>query len=462
MQQLLTKIGSALASVLIGATFTFAQQAGPPDRSQTSPNQTRQQAVSALPANTGATTPYSSNAPGLAQPAYLTPISGLQGVLAETVDGVTLAAQSIDDRFNPASSVKLATALVALQTFGPGHRFLTSIWASGQIDKSTGTLNGDLIVTGRDPSLHYEHAVMLARELNELGVRSVTGNLIVAPGFTMNFDWSPKHSGEEFRETLDAARRSGAATRAWLDERTLVGDRESLRSVPSVVISGEVIVGSAPTGSVPLLTHKSSKLVDVLKVLLCYSNNFMAERIGENLGGPQTISARVADTLKISPAEIFLSSTSGLGVNRVTPRAMMKILRALSAELQKNKLVLSDILPVAGIDPGTLEERYTDQVSRGSVIAKTGTLVRTDGGASSLVGEMKTKSGRVVLFVILNQRGSVVRFRQNQDQIVTAIQNTLGGPAPFEYVPVKLPTRLADSDYETAKTRGEYEPRNQQ
>jgi D-alanyl-D-alanine carboxypeptidase/D-alanyl-D-alanine-endopeptidase (penicillin-binding protein 4) len=239
-----------------------------------------------------------------------------------------------------------------------------------------------------------------------------------------------------------------------------VGDNESLRSVPSLVISGEVIVGSSPTGAVPLVTHKSSMLVDVLKVMLCYSNNFMAERIGENLGGPQTISARVADKLKINPAEIFLSSTSGLGVNRVTPRAMMKILRALSAELQKNKLVLSDILPVAGIDPGTLEERYTDLISRGSVVAKTGTLVRTDGGASSLVGQMKTKSGRVVLFVILNQRGSVVRFRHNQDQIVTAIQNTLGGPAPFDYRPVRLAMRLADSDYEAAKTRGEYEPKN--
>ena len=462
MNQLFTKIGSALASVLIGATFTFAQQASQTPGSQSAPNQTRQQAVSPLSGVSGAATTNSPSTPGLAQPAYLTPISGLQGVLAETLDGATLAAQSVDDRFNPASSVKLATALVALQNFGPEHRFVTSLWAGGKIDKTTGTLAGDLIVTGRDPSFHYEHAIMLARELNQLGVSNVTGNLIVAPGFTMNFDWSAKHSGEQFRETLDAARRSASATRAWLDERTLVGDNESLRSVPSLVISGEVIVGSAPTEAVPLLTHKSSKLVDVLKVLLCYSNNFMAERIGETLGGPQTVSARLADNLKINPDEVVLSSTSGLGVNRVTPRAMMKILRALNAELQKNKLALSDILPVAGIDPGTLEERYTDQAARGSVIAKTGTLVRTDGGASSLVGQMKTKSGRVVLFVILNQRGNVQRFRQNQDQIVTAIQNTLGGPAPFDYRPVRLAMRLADSDYETAKARGEYEPKNQQ
>ena len=399
-------------------------------------------------------------AQALAQPAYLTPIAGYQGVLAETLDGATIAAQAADDRFNPASSVKLATTLVALQTLGPDHKFVTGVWAAGPIDKTTGTLTGDLVLTGRDPSFHFEHAVMLARQLNALGIRTVTGNIIVTPSFTMNFDWSARHSGEMFRDTLDAARRSAAATRAWLDERTLVGDNNSLSSVPSVVVNGEVQVGTAPPGAVPILTYKSSKLVDVLKAMLCFSNNFMAERIGEGLGGPQAISALLTKKLDLNPDDLSLSSTSGLGVNRVTPRAMMKILRTLRDELAKNKLSLSDILPVAGIDPGTLEDRYTDPQERGSVIAKTGTLVRTDGGASSLVGQMETRSGRIVLFVIMNQRGNVGRFRQNQDSIVAAIQNSLGGPAPFDYQPVKLSMRLANFDYQAAKARGEVEPRD--
>lgn len=405
-----------------------------------------------------ATVPVASG-PAPTRPEYLTSVSGMQGVLAETLDGTAIAAQSVDERFNPASTVKLATALVALQRLGPEHRFITTMWAVGKVDQTTGTLNGDLVLTGRDPSFHYEHAVMVARQLNNAGIRKVTGNLIVAPGFTMNFDWASRHSGEELIETLDSSRRSAAAIRSWLDERLLIGDRESLSSVPSVVIAGEVQLGSAPPEATALFSHASSQLVDILKVLLCYSNNFMAERIGETVGGPPEISARIAEQLKISPDEIMLSSASGLGVNRVTPRAMMKILRALNEELQKHRLSLSAILPVAGIDPGTLEDRYTDPAARGSVVAKTGTLVRTDGGASSLVGEMKTRSGRVVLFVILNQRGNVLRFRQNQDQIVNSIQNTMGGPAPFDYRAVRLTMRLADHD-QAAKARGEFEPRN--
>jgi serine-type D-Ala-D-Ala carboxypeptidase/endopeptidase (penicillin-binding protein 4) len=448
-----------LSFLLLAGTVATgaAQQTAPVAPNQ--PQATRPREVSTGQSTSSTTRGTDSQA--VVYPAYLTPVAGYQGVLAETIDGATIASQAVEEKFNPASSVKLATAFAAMQAFGPEHRFVTAVWRTGTIDPATGTVSGDLIITGRDPSFHYEHAVMLARRLNDLGIRAVTGNLIIAPGFTMNFSWNAKKSGEDFRDTLDAARRSGAATRAWLDERQLVSDNASLSSVPSVVISGEVIVDAAPPGAVPLLMHKSSKLVDVLKVLLCYSNNFMAERIGDTLGGPQGVTTAVTNSLNINPDEVSLSSTSGLGINRVTPRAMMKILRGLRAELAKSKLTLSDILPVAGVDPGTLEQRYTDPLERGSVVAKTGTLVYTDGGASSLVGQMRTKTGRVVLFVIMNQHGSVIRFRENQDRIVAAIQNSLGGPAPFDYFPVRLSMRLADSKSEAAKNAAEFEPKNQ-
>ena len=123
-------------------------------------------------------------------PAESQVLYGLQGVLVETLDGKTVAVQSADENFNPASAIKLATALVALKTFGPQHRFTTGIWITGTLDKATGSLNGNLYISGRDPSFHHEHAVMIARQLNALGIRTVTGNLIVAPGFTMNFNWS--------------------------------------------------------------------------------------------------------------------------------------------------------------------------------------------------------------------------------------------------------------------------------
>ncbi len=374
------------------------------------------------------------------------PVYGFQGVLIETLDGKTVSEQAVDQLFNPASSIKLATALVALRNFGPSHRFTTGFWTDGSLDKASGQLMGNLYVTGRDPSFHHEHAVMIARQLNSMGIRIVTGNLVVAPGFTMNFNWSARGSGESLYDTLDATRRSSEATRAWTYERTALGDLSSLQTVPSLTVMGEVSVGPAASGAWLLLTHKSSKLTDVLKVLLCYSNNFMAERIGDSLGGREAVMRQLVTTLGIPPEEIQFATLSGLGINRVTPRAMMKIFRGLRNELQKNRLSPSDIMPVAGIDPGTLEDRFTGPAWQGSVIAKTGTLVRTDGGASSLVGQMRTRNGDTLLFVIMNQRGNVLRFRSNQDYLVMLVQNSRGGPKAFNYKPLALTMKLADTE----------------
>ncbi len=393
-----------------------------------------------------------------ASPAETTrPLYGLQGVLIETLDGKVVSSQSENEQFNPASNMKLATALVALRTFGPEHRFATGVWTDGVLDKTTGVLNGNLYISGRDPSFHYEHGVLLARELNKLGIKQVTGDLVVAPGFTMNFSASAARSGERLYDTLDSTLRYAAAVQAWNYERTLLNDRASLETVPSVAVMGEVLVAPVVPSAKLLLTQRSSKLVDILKVLLCYSNNFMAERIGEALGGPESVRQQLTADLGLSPEELKIASLSGLGVNRVSPRVMMKIYRALRAELQKHGLTPAAIMPVAGVDPGTLEDRFTGLAWRGSVIAKTGTLLRTDGGASSLVGQMKAANGEVLLFVIMNQRGSVSRFRENQDYLVMLVQNTRGGPKAFEYKPLMLTMQLSHTE-STVGAGEEYEP----
>lgn len=429
-------------------------------------------ALAAQTTQTGQTTPDLTRPTVLSRPvapsadiaspsleASAIPAAGMTGILVETLEGQTVMEQLGNIAFNPASAVKLATALAALRTFGPEHRFTTAVWTTGTLDKMTGTIHGDLIISGRDPSFHYEHGVMLARELNRMGIRTVTGDLIVAPRFTMNFSLSAQRSGDALYDTLDATRRPAAASRAWTDERLALRDTASLQTIASVAVMGAVYVDSVPKGARPLMTHSSSKLVDVLKVLLCYSNNFMAERIGDTLGGPEGVRRVAIRDAGVSPADISLATTSGLGVNRVTPRAMMKIFRALRTELAKTELTPSDIMPVAGIDPGTLQKRYTTSPSRGSVIAKTGTLIRTDGGVSALVGQMKTARGETLLFVIFNQRGSFLRFRESQDLLVTQLQYQRGGPAAFSYRPQTLSMRLADTEQSAITALSdEYEP----
>ncbi len=176
-----------------------------------------------LPSPSPSPSPSPAEATETARPLY-----GYQGVLVETLDGKIVSNQAENDQFNPASTLKLATALIALQTFGPSHRFATGVWTDGTLDKNTGVLTGNLYISGRDPSFHYEHAILLARELNSLGIKEVSGDLIVAPGFTMNFSPTASRSGSQLYDTLDstlALRRSRA--RVELRTNAVERSRES-------------------------------------------------------------------------------------------------------------------------------------------------------------------------------------------------------------------------------------------
>lgn len=374
----------------------------------------------------------------LLPPITFAPTIARQGVIVENEMGNVVMEQAPGQTFNPASTIKLATALLALRNFGASHRFATAMWTTGSFDAATRTVTGDLVITGRDPSFHDEHAVEIARELNRLGISTVTGDLIVASTFTMNYSSSALRSGERFYDVLDATRRPAAAQRAWTNARITINDRTALTTNPSVAVMGAVYVASAPANARILTTHRSSELVDILKTLLCYSNNFMAERIGDSFGGVAGLERYLVSELGLPAAEVRLASTSGLGVNRMTPRGMMRVYRALVAELRKQKLQTSDILPVAGIDPGTLQKRYATKLGRGSIIGKTGTLGRTDGGTSALAGEALTAQGDKLYFVIFNRGGNVYRSRTVQDEIVLSLQQQRGGPAPVYYTPRTL------------------------
>jgi serine-type D-Ala-D-Ala carboxypeptidase/endopeptidase (penicillin-binding protein 4) len=100
-----------------------------------------------------------------------------------------------------ASLTKTATSLAALTTWGLDKRFDTVIGRNGEI--SDGVLNGDLVIQGGgDPLFVWEDAIALAQSLNQLGIRKVTGNLIVLGKFHMNYKSDPQKAGELLKQAL--------------------------------------------------------------------------------------------------------------------------------------------------------------------------------------------------------------------------------------------------------------------
>src|SRR3979411_479999 len=114
-----------VALMLLGGAFAFGQQVPPSTPAQSAPNQIPAAApATGLSNRSGVSLPANNR---LAQPAFLTPIYGLQGVLAETVDGTTVAAQSVDEKFNPASAINCAATLVAVRPVGPPSLVIISV-----------------------------------------------------------------------------------------------------------------------------------------------------------------------------------------------------------------------------------------------------------------------------------------------------------------------------------------------
>lgn len=371
-----------------------------------------------------------------------TAIPGYSGVLVETIDGNLVVESSSDLAFNPASNVKIATSYAVLKAFGASYRFATSVWTDGSYDESTATLHGNLYVSGRDPVFGFEHAVALANELNRMGIRNVQGDLVVTDNFAMNYNGSSVRSSQTLFASLDAAKRSAAANRSWSNYRVFSGKLKQMNEMPSVVFTGSVYVQPMPSNAKMLFSHESAQLRDIVKAMMCYSNNFLAERLGDMLGGPYGVSRYVQQNVGLGVAEFSIQTSSGLGINRVTPAAMMKLLRTFRADLSRSRMSFADIMPVAGIDKGTLENRFDTDFSVGSVIGKTGTLGSTDGGVSALAGELNTRNGKL-LFVIFNQRGSVSRFRSFQNSYISTIQGQFGGAAPISYTARSLDVQLA-------------------
>ncbi|HEX8370840.1 MAG TPA: D-alanyl-D-alanine carboxypeptidase [Pyrinomonadaceae bacterium] len=392
---------------------------------------------------TGSSTPVTTN-PDISNPLDSDiNIPGYTGILVEDDKGKIVKESYSDYTFNPASNVKVATSYAVLKTFGPDYRFPTNVYYDGIIDKTTATLNGNLYISGRDPMFNHEHGVAIADALNRLGVRSVTGDLVVTDKFIMGFTESTQRSGQSLLASLDAGKRSANATRAWLDFLVSSGKGNQTAYVPSLSVAGTLYVDIIPNTAKLLFSHESAPLREIVKVTNCYSNNFLAERLGDMLGGAYAVARVVQMNANVAPQEFSLATSSGLGINRVTPKAMMKLLKALRVELARYKMTFADIMPIAGVDPGTLQNRFKNGFSLGSVVGKTGTLGNTDGGVSALCGEMQTRNGGKMLFVIFNQRGTPGRFRPFQDSYVTMIQNEFGGAMPLGYTSSALALRMA-------------------
>jgi D-alanyl-D-alanine carboxypeptidase/D-alanyl-D-alanine-endopeptidase (penicillin-binding protein 4) len=360
-----------------------------------------------------------------------------QGVYVEAVNGKVLLAQAAAQPVHPASVSKVPTTLALLRKLGPGHRFVTTFSTSGRV--ADGVLMGDLLVEGGgDPSLVDEDALLVADRLLELGIKRVAGDLRLRG--TLTFDWQSDEDGARLRRALSGSISPGAlATVRAFELENQNGSAPSpdslkpqgIRFEPAATQPVEAAAtrpdpdiakpgATGPLEERPLVIHRSQPLLALAKSLNDYSNNIF-KPLADEAGGAASVESVARSAVPAAMRnEITLGDGAGTDpMNRLSPRVAVNLLRALDKELQSSGHALFDILPVAGIDDGTLRHRLDGPEEVGRVVGKTGTY--GDYGASALVGAISTTDQGTVYFAILNHGVPVPEARRRQDRFVRSL-----------------------------------------
>ncbi len=351
-----------------------------------------------------------------------------QGVYVEAANGTVLLAQAAAKAVHPASVSKVPTTLALLRKLGPDHRFTTTFTARGRL--LDGTLYGELIVaTDGDPSLVDEDALLVARGLRESGILRIAGGLrLQGPLF---FDWK-NDDGTLLRRALSGLTPPAAleAVRALNNNTNNNPGATAAPEMPAGI--GFVTATAWPPESVagarilefrgdrPLIILRSQPLLPLVKSLNDYSNNIFTP-FAAAAGGAAAVAAVARSVVpEEMRGEIILGDGAGTDpTNRLSPRVAVRLLRALERELAMTGHALFDILPVAGVDDGTLRERLNGPTEAGHVLGKTGTF--GDYGASALIGAIATSDRGTVYFAILNHDVPVPEARRRQDRFVRAL-----------------------------------------
>lgn len=388
-------------------------------------------------------------------------------VVIDLERGTTIADHNAERFLLPASTVKLATALVALDVLGPDHRYRTELRTNGTVD--AGLLRGDLILRGGgDPLLDIADLITLAKSLKNRGVREITGRFLIddtlLPRFTeiassqpleasynpsigalslafnrVHLSWENKDEPvvatvpvldeawfeHAARDTLPP---SGIQLKQSEQGRILwqLADRGSRRSKRSLPVkdpglhAGRVFADMAAMHGIDLpspvraalpseyrviAVHESRPLRDLVRDMLRYSNNLMAELIGLSVARqttPELESLEAsADILvghlerllpKVDWSKTVLDNHSGLNSQaRLTPAQLTAILRL---GWEKDSLV--DLLPISGWS-GTLARRFTGQDEALRIWAKTGSINYAD----TLAGFLLSPSHGPAVFAIM-------------------------------------------------------------
>lgn len=299
----------------------------------------------------------------------------------------------------PASTMKLLTAITALDKLGGSYQFKTSLKYTGTIEN--GVLTGDVYcIGGMDPRFNSDDMAAFANGLKEMGIDTIRGSIYA--------DRSMKDAdllGEGWCWDDD----NPVLSPLVFARKDIFMDRflAKLKDVGILFEGMYSTIKPCPANAFTICTRFHT-MDQVLHKMMKDSDNLYAESMYYQIAsstGNRPASAKSARNVQrqlvrkigLDPARYKFADGSGLSLyNYVSAELEVKLLRY--AYQDENILPhLKQSLPIAGVD-GTLKRRMRSGFAHGNVKAKTGTVT----GVIGLAGYCKAANGHDLCFSILN------------------------------------------------------------
>lgn len=386
--------------------------------------------------------PLATSAPAPAAPAVATALATAMRdpafgghLTGEVVDGET--GQQILDRFAaqpmpPASTVKLLTAISALETLGPTATLNTGVVRAGGTLYLIGGGDVTLRATSAPAAPAYPPpatiASLAAQAASALAathsVRLCLDTSAWAPGPAQAPGWTPGYfsagdvshlSPLEVDEGAASARHPARAPIIRVPDPTGAAGAAFASALrhQGVTVSGSVCRATAPASALGIASVSSPPVSALVQRMLTVSDNDLAEALGRTIARHQGQSADFAGeavaittelrSLGLDVAGLSLYDASGLShLDRVAPRTLVQAVQLAASATHPELRAVLDGLPVAGLT-GTLASRYRHGPARGAAgvaRAKTGTLA----GVNTIAGYLVDADGRLLMFAFMTDR----------------------------------------------------------
>ena len=314
----------------------------------------------------------------------------------------------------PASTMKILTAVTALTQLGVNYQYVTRLYMSGKIQKST--FNGTFFVKGGfDPLTNNEAINQFASAIIKKGITRINGDLVL--------DLSMKEDKEAGWGWCWDDKNPSLCPLLYKEKPKFGEALQQALLRRGVRITGYIRIGRVASQA-HLISQYTTHIDKALKPMMKMSINQVAEsmfyQIAAQIGKPfathRTATAYIKrfihEQLRLVPEHYRIADGSGLSqYNYITPELLVETLRFayLNQEIYRHLL---PSLPIAGED-GTLKNRMRFTSAHGKVAAKTGTLT----GVCSLAGYATAKNGHRLCFAIINQgqmKGTEARIFQDK------------------------------------------------